>query len=116
MTRYALARRVTTEAELRRVDRFEAEDFTGAEKAVLRFTNAFYEDHRTIPDAVWEDLRHHYSEPEVIELAWTIASYIMLGKLIHAFRIPYGDEEVGQPGPESPEARAAARPGAEGHS
>ena len=116
MTRYALARRVTTEAELRRVDRFEAEDFTGAEKAVLRFTNAFYEDHRTIPDAVWEGLRHHYSEPEVIELAWTIASYIMLGKLIHAFRIPYGGEEVGQPGPESPEARAAARPGAEGHS
>jgi len=111
-----LARRVTTEAELRRVDRFEAEDFTGAEKAVLRFTNAFYEDHRTIPDAVWEDLRRHYSEPEVIELAWTIASYIMLGKLIHAFRIPYGDEEVGQPGPESPEARAVARPGAEGHS
>jgi len=116
VTRYALARRVTTEAELRRVDRFEVEDFTGAEKAVLRFTNAFYEDHRTIPDAVWEGLRHHYSEPEVIELAWTIASYIMLGKLIHAFRIPYGDEEVGQPGPESPEARAAARPGAEGHS
>lgn len=116
MTRYALARRVTTEAELRRVDRFEVEDFTGAEKAVLRFTNAFYEDHRTIPDAVWEGLRHHYAEPEVIELAWTIAAYIMLGKLIHAFRIPYGDEEVGQPGPESPEARAAARPGAEGHS
>ena len=116
MTRYALARRVTTEAELRCVDHFEAEDFTGAEKAVLRFTNAFYEDHRTIPDAVWEGLRHHYSEPEVIELAWTIASYIMLGKLIHAFRIPYGDEEVAQPGPESPEARAAARPGAEGHS
>ena len=116
MTRYALARRVTTEAELRRVDRFEVEDFTGAEKAVLRFTNAFYEDHRTIPDTVWEGLRHHYTEPEVIELAWTIASYIMLGKLIHAFRIPYGDEEAGQPGPESPEARGAARPGAEGHS
>ena len=116
MTRYALARRVTTEAELGRVDHFEGEDFTAAEKAVLRFTNAFYEDHRTIPDAVWEDLRRHYSEPEVIELAWTIASYIMLGKLIHAFRIPYGDEEVGQPGAESPEARATARPGAEGHS
>ena len=111
-----MARRVTTEAELGRVDHFEGEDFTAAEKAVLRFTNAFYEDHRTIPDAVWEDLRRHYSEPEVIELAWTIASYIMLGKLIHAFRIPYGDEEVGQPGAESPGARATARPGAEGHS
>jgi len=108
VTRYALARRVTTEAELGRVDHFEGEDFTAAEKAVLRFTNAFYEDHRTISDSVWEDLRRHYSEPEVIEVAWTIASYIMLGKLIHAFRIPYGDEPHGDAGPEAPRVEAAA--------
>jgi alkylhydroperoxidase family enzyme len=83
---------VTTEAELARVDDFESADFTPAETAVLRFTEAFYRDHRTIPDRVWDDLRAHYGEPEIIELAWTIASYIMLGKLIYAFRIPYGDE------------------------
>jgi alkylhydroperoxidase family enzyme len=82
------------EADLARVDQFEAEDFTAAEKAVLRFTNAFYADHRTIPDSVWEGLKRHYTEPEIIELAWTIAAYIMLGKLIHAFRIPYGDENA----------------------
>ena len=84
---------MTTEAELARVDDFEAEDFRPEEKAVLRFTEAFYRDHRTVPDSVWEDLKRHYSEPEVIELAWTIASYIMLGKLIYAFRIPYGEGE-----------------------
>jgi len=94
-----LARRVTTETELARVDEFEQEDFTAAEKAVLRFTNAFYRDHRAVPDAVWEELRRHYSEPEMIELAWTIATYIMLGKLIHAFRVPYGDA---RPGTEEP--------------
>jgi alkylhydroperoxidase family enzyme len=84
---------VTTEAELARVNDFESADFTPAEKVVLRFTEAFYRDHRTIPDRVWDDLRAHYGEAEIIELAWTIASYIMLGKLIYAFRIPYGDEE-----------------------
>jgi alkylhydroperoxidase family enzyme len=83
---------VTTEAELAKVDEFEAADFTPGEKAVLRFTEAFYRDHRTIPDKVWDDLRRHYAEPEIIELAWTVASYIMLGKLIYAFRIPFGDE------------------------
>jgi alkylhydroperoxidase family enzyme len=83
---------VTAEAELEHVDDFEAADFTPAEKAVLRFTEAFYRDHRTVPDRVWDDLRRHYGEPELIELAWTIASYIMLGKLIYAFRVPYGDE------------------------
>jgi hypothetical protein len=40
--------------------------------------------------------QRHYSEPETIELAWTISAYIMLGKLIHAFRIPHGDEVVGE--------------------
>ncbi len=83
---------MTTEAELAKVDEFETADFTPGEKAALRFTEAFYRDHRTIPDAVWDDLRRHYAEPEIIELAWTIASYIMLGKLIYAFRIPFGDE------------------------
>jgi alkylhydroperoxidase family enzyme len=83
---------VTTEAELAQVDAFETGDFTAGEKAVLRFTEAFYRDHKTIPDSVWAELRRHYDEPEIIELAWTIAAYIMLGKLIYAFRIPFGDE------------------------
>ena len=86
-----MARRETTEAELARVDHFEAEDFGPAEKAVLRFTEAFYADHRAVPDAVWDDLRAHYGEPDIVELAWTIGSYIMLGKLIHAFQVPYGE-------------------------
>lgn len=94
-----MARRVTTEAELAGVHDFETQNFSPAEKAVLRFTNAFYGDHRTIPTSVWEDLKQHYSEPEIIELAWTIASYIMLGKLIHAFQIPYGDREEVEPAP-----------------
>jgi alkylhydroperoxidase family enzyme len=85
---------VTSEAELERVDDFETAEFTPAEKTALRFTEAFYRDHRTIPDAVWEELRRHYSEAEIIELAWTIASYIMLGKLIYAFRIPFDGAEA----------------------
>jgi alkylhydroperoxidase family enzyme len=83
---------VTTEDELQHVDDVEHGDFTPAEQAVLRFTNAFYADHRAVPDAVWDELKRHYSEAEVIEIAWTVSAYIMLGKLIHAFRIPYGDE------------------------
>lgn len=45
-------------------------------------------------DGVWDELRRHYSEPEIIELAWTIAAYIMLGKLIYAFRIPFDEAEA----------------------
>ncbi|HET7876934.1 MAG TPA: hypothetical protein VFN71_15530 [Methylomirabilota bacterium] len=84
-----MARRVTGEAELARVDDFETGEFTPAEKAVLRFTEAFYADHRKVPDQVWAELGRHWTEPEIIEIAWTISAYIMLGKLIYAFRIPY---------------------------
>ncbi len=90
---------MTDERELAVVDRFEHEEFTPAEKAVLRYTEAFYRDHRTIGEDVWEELRRHYTEPEIIELGWTIASYIMLGKLIHAFQIPYGDERPAEARP-----------------
>ena len=50
------------------MDDIEHGDFTPAEKAVLRFTNAFYADHRAVPDAVCDELKRHYSEPEIIEL------------------------------------------------
>jgi hypothetical protein len=87
-----LARRVTTEDELVHVDHPDDAGFAPAEKAVLRFTNAYYADDRAVPDAVWDELRRHYSEPEIIEIAWTISTFIMFGKLIRAFRIPYGSD------------------------
>jgi alkylhydroperoxidase family enzyme len=81
---------VTTETDVERVRAREDAGFTPAEQAVLRFTDAFYADHRAVPDAVWDELKRHWTEPEIVELAWTISTYIMLGRLIRAFRIPYG--------------------------
>jgi alkylhydroperoxidase family enzyme len=85
-----LARRETTEADLAQVDGYATADFTAAEKAVLRFTEAFYRDHRSVADDVWDELKRHYTEPEVLEIAWTVATYIMFGKLIYAFEVPFG--------------------------
>jgi hypothetical protein len=50
-----LARRETTEADLAQVDGYATADFTGPEKAVLRFTEAFYRAHSQIPRrSLWE--------------------------------------------------------------
>jgi hypothetical protein len=50
-----LARRETTEADLAQVDGYATADFTGPEKAVLRFTEAFYRDYSQIPRrSLWE--------------------------------------------------------------
>jgi alkylhydroperoxidase family enzyme len=58
---------------------------------VLRFAEAFYLDHRSVPDDVWAGLRAHYDEGEIVEIAWSVASYIMFGKLISAFDVPFGE-------------------------
>jgi hypothetical protein len=36
--------------------------------------------HVSVADDVWDELKRH-AEPEVLELAWTVATYIMFGKL-----------------------------------
>ena len=73
---------------------------TAQERAVLAFTDALYQDHRFVPDEVWEELRTHYDEAATVEIAWTVASYMMFGKLIHAFEVPYGENgPVPQPPP-----------------
>jgi alkylhydroperoxidase family enzyme len=100
-----LARRETTEEELANVDQFELSSLGEAEKAVLRFTEAFYTDHRAVPASVWAGLRAHYGEAEIVEIAWTVASYIMLGRLIRAFEIPFGNEEPWDSNPRASSTR-----------
>ena len=78
---------------MEKVDRYEEGDsFSAKEKAALRFVDAFYRDHRQIPESLWNGLREHFSEEEIVELAWYVAFTAAYGNLIHAFQIPREDE------------------------
>jgi alkylhydroperoxidase family enzyme len=46
----------------------EAPDLTEAERAALRFVDLFATNHLAIDEAVYEDLRQHFSEGELVEL------------------------------------------------
>ncbi len=82
-----------TEEILEKVNHYEAaNELSGKEKAALRFVDAFYRDHRQIPESLWNGLREHFSEEEIVELAWYVAFTAAYGKLIHAFQIPREDE------------------------
>jgi alkylhydroperoxidase family enzyme len=59
----------------------EADDLTDAEKAALRFADLMATDHLAIDDAVFDDLRRHYSEGELVELGLYCAKWVGFGRM-----------------------------------
>jgi AhpD family alkylhydroperoxidase len=59
----------------------EAPDLTEAERAALRFADLFATSHLAIDDAVYDDLRDHFSEDELVALGLHCALCVGLGRL-----------------------------------
>ena len=59
----------------------EADDLTDAERAALRFADLFANNHLAIDDVVLDDLRRHFSEPEIVELGMNVAMFVGFGRL-----------------------------------
>jgi hypothetical protein len=51
-----------------------------------------YFDHHKVDDRLFEGLRAHFSEDELLELSWVIGEFIALGKVIYVLGVPYGAE------------------------
>lgn len=58
----------------------EAENLTSAEKAAIRFGEKMASDHLSIGDAIYDELREHFSEPEIVELGMTTAFFVGFGR------------------------------------
>ena len=59
----------------------EAPGLTDAEKAAIAYADAFATDHLAVNDATFENLRKHFTEPEIVELGMTIAFFVGFGRL-----------------------------------
>jgi AhpD family alkylhydroperoxidase len=59
----------------------EADNLTAAEKAAIRFGELMATDHLAINDAVYAELRMHFSESEIVELGMTCAFFVGFGRL-----------------------------------
>jgi AhpD family alkylhydroperoxidase len=59
----------------------EADDLSPAEKAAIRFGELMATDHLSINDAVFAELRQHFSEAEIVELGMTCAFFVGFGRL-----------------------------------
>ena len=59
----------------------EARDLTQAEKSAIRYGELMATDHLSVNDAIFADLREHFSEAEIVELGMTCAFFVGFGRL-----------------------------------
>ena len=79
--RYAGARHAgATEAKIAAIEDESSDLITPRERAALRFAEKLAVDHRKVDDALWADLRRHFSEAEIIELVAHATLFIGWGR------------------------------------
>jgi alkylhydroperoxidase family enzyme len=65
-----------TDDQLQHLAEFEKRsDFTDKEKAALRLAERVTHDARAVDDSLWNDLRQHFDEGEVVELLCAIGLF-----------------------------------------
>jgi alkylhydroperoxidase family enzyme len=60
---------------------YEADDLSGAERAALAYADALATNHLSVGDAEYDELRRHFTEPEIVELGMNIAIFVGFGRL-----------------------------------
>src|ERR1043165_634350 len=90
-TRYASGRREgITEDLVAAIADYENGPFTDREKVAFRYADRMYFDHHKVDDALFAEVRAHFTADETLELTWAIAEFIALGKVISVMGLPYG--------------------------
>ena len=66
--------------------------FTPREKAAFHFAEMMAGNHKQISQDLFDELRQHFTEPEILELGWRIAIFVGYGRLVYAL----GLDDVGK--------------------
>jgi alkylhydroperoxidase family enzyme len=76
-----------TQAQLDTLDRWQdSTTLTAAQRAVLAYTDAMTRDIH-VPDAVFEALRGHFNQREIVELTATIGGYNLVSRFLEALAV-----------------------------
>lgn len=65
----------------------EAPDLTDAERMALRYADIVALDHFAADDALFEELRAHFTEAQIVELGVNTAMFVGFGRLGHAWQV-----------------------------
>jgi len=93
-TRFKVAEGKTQESDYASIDDVDNGDYTDAEKAALRYTEAFCIGAQHVTDGMVDDLRRHFSEAEIVELSILVAMVGGFGSINVALNIAPDDEQV----------------------
>ncbi|MFK7831330.1 MAG: carboxymuconolactone decarboxylase family protein [Congregibacter sp.] len=77
----ALAEGVTEDLVCSLENPTQANDLSAAEKAAIDYGERFATNHLSIDDAVYDGLREHFSEAQIVELSMTVAFFVGFGRL-----------------------------------
>jgi len=89
-----------------------AECFTPVERVVLAYADCLVYDHGRVPDALFEQLRAHLSDAEVLELTYITTLYLQHAVMSRALRTEFDDVDeriVEVAAPEGAEGRDVGR-------
>ncbi|MDB5839590.1 MAG: carboxymuconolactone decarboxylase [Herminiimonas sp.] len=84
---YALKEGIS-QAQLDGLREGRSEGFGELEHAVLAYTDSMTRDIH-VPDAVFEAVRRHFDERELVELTATVAAYNLVSRFLEAFQIDH---------------------------
>ncbi len=60
----------------------QGQRFDEREKAAFRLVDIIAGDHRKASDALYDDMRDHFNEREIITLGWRISMFMGYGRLL----------------------------------
>lgn len=77
-----------TEETIAELEAWEASgDFTPAEKAALALAEQMTRDAKRVDDALWNDLKEHYTDSEIVELAAVIGLFNYFNRFNDALHV-----------------------------
>ncbi len=63
---------------------------TPREKAAIHYADVLAGDHKSASENLFDKLRAHFSEAEIIDLGWRIITFVGYGRFIHALGLEIG--------------------------
>jgi alkylhydroperoxidase family enzyme len=65
--------------------------FSPVERAVLAYTDCLTLQHGRVPDALFDELKNHLSDEEILEFTYVTCTYAMHATMTKALRLEYDD-------------------------
>ncbi len=81
-----------SEAQIKAIPHWQVADcYSEIERAVLAYTDAIVLERGRVPDALFETLKRHLSDEEILEFTYVTTTYMMHAIMSRALRLEYDD-------------------------